>query len=149
MLAGVVSAVRILGENAVLQDCEIVHYGTCGSNVAFALEVNSARNVVVRRNTLRYGCTAYGIGSTDGIVFEHNTLVPSTLTHPAVSTRILGRRAILRTRVPFVLPRVSTRILGRRVTRESPPPQSASRLRLPSPRDMSRMRISRWVFNRF
>ena len=43
----------------------------CGSNVAFALEVNSARNVVVRRNTLRYGCTAYGFGSTTGLVFEH------------------------------------------------------------------------------
>ena len=76
MLAGVVSAVRILGQNAVLRDSEIVHYGTCGSNVAFALEVNSARNVVVRRNTLRYGCTAYGIGSSDGVVFEHNTLIP-------------------------------------------------------------------------
>ena len=76
MFAGVVSAVRILGENAVFQDSEIVHYGTCGSNVAFALEVNSARNIVVRRNTLRYGCTAYGIAATDGIVFEHNTLIP-------------------------------------------------------------------------
>lgn len=57
MFAGVVSAIRILGKNAVFQDSEIVHYGTCGSNVAFALEVNSAQNVVVRRNTLRYGCT--------------------------------------------------------------------------------------------
>lgn len=28
MLAGVVSAVRILGENAILEDSEIIHYGT-------------------------------------------------------------------------------------------------------------------------
>ena len=49
----------------------------CGSNVAFALEVNSARNVVVRRNTLRYGCTAYGFGSTTGLVFEHNNRPPT------------------------------------------------------------------------
>ncbi len=76
MLAGVVSAVRIVGQDAVLQDSEIVHYGTCGSNVAFALEVNSARNVLVRRNTILYGCTAYGFGSTDGLTFEHNALIP-------------------------------------------------------------------------
>eukprot|EP01052_Picozoa_sp_SAG31_P003508 SAG31_NODE_136_length_23089_cov_8.825924_2_plen_898_part_00 len=97
MLAGVVSAVRILGQDAVFQDSEIVHYGTCGSNVAFALEVNSARNVVVRRNTLRYGCTAYGIGSTDGIVFAHNQLVPyKNASGGGSNVQIFGARQQMR-----------------------------------------------------
>eukprot|EP01044_Picomonas_judraskeda_P000385 COSAG03_NODE_17_length_21787_cov_46.088436_9_plen_829_part_00 len=76
MLAGVVPAVMITGRDAVLQDSEITHYGTCGSNVAFAVLVQSAANVAVHRNTITYGCAPYGFAAVDGLVFEGNSLVP-------------------------------------------------------------------------
>jgi hypothetical protein len=76
MLAGVPPAVMITGRNAVLQDSQITHYGTCGSNVAFALFLSSAQNVAVQRNTITYGCAAYGFAAVDGLVFESNALVP-------------------------------------------------------------------------
>eukprot|EP00037_Helgoeca_nana_P022329 m.227956 g.227956 ORF g.227956 m.227956 type:complete len:886 (+) comp25960_c0_seq1:298-2955(+) len=73
---GVPPAIHISGRNAVVEDSLVTHYGTCGSNVAFALQVDSAHRVVVRRNTLRYGCSAYGMASTTSLVFEDNVLVP-------------------------------------------------------------------------
>ena len=76
MLAGVVPAVMITGRDAVLQDSQITHYGTCGSNVAFALLVKSAANVVIQRSTITYGCAPYGFDSVDGLIFEGNELVP-------------------------------------------------------------------------
>jgi hypothetical protein len=76
MLGGVVPAVMITGRDAVLQDSQITHYGTCGSNVAFALLVKSAANVVIQRSTITYGCAPYGFDSVDGLIFEGNELVP-------------------------------------------------------------------------
>lgn len=93
MFAGIVPAVTITGRDAVLEDCEITHYGTCGANVAPLLSVNSARNVVVRRNTLRYGCAAYSFGSVTEMVFEHNVLVPyKNASGGGSNIDIFGRR---------------------------------------------------------
>ena len=76
MLANVVPAVMILGRSAVLQDSYITHYGTCGSNVAYALFVSGAADVAIRRNVLNYGCAPYGFASVDGLIFESNQLIP-------------------------------------------------------------------------
>ena len=73
---GVTSAIQIRGRNAVVQDSVVTHYGTCGSNVAFALQVASAHGVVIRRNTFHYGCAAYGFAAMRNLVFEDNQLIP-------------------------------------------------------------------------
>ena len=38
--------------------------------------LKSSTNVRVRRNTIVYGCAAYGFAAVDGLVFESNSLVP-------------------------------------------------------------------------
>ena len=97
MFAGVVPAVSITGRHAVLEDCDITHYGTCGSNVAPLLSVNSARDVAVRWNTLRYGCAAYSLGSVTAMTFEHNTLVPyKNASGGGSNVDIFGRRMEMR-----------------------------------------------------
>ena len=38
--------------------------------------LKSSANVAVQRNTIFYGCAAYGFAAVDGLVFESNSLVP-------------------------------------------------------------------------
>eukprot|EP00729_Bicosta_minor_P015404 gene15404-28680_t len=73
---GIPPALQLFGSSAVVQDSEFTHYGTCGSNVAFAIQVANARHVVLRRNVLHYGCSAYGFASSSALVFESNVLLP-------------------------------------------------------------------------